>query len=89
MKKVLLTLLLVCMVLPMAVSAAPRSPFNGLWRGTDLDSSRIQLSIAGGGRGIFRLTWTDDNWGLCGGNPGIGRGVGSLDTGEPNILRTD
>ena len=72
-----------------AASAAPRSPFKGLWRAIDQDGSNIQLSIAGGGRGIFRLTWTDDYWSICGGNPGIGRGVGSLYSVFPNILHTD
>ena len=71
-------------------SAAPNSPFVGLWRGVDVDYSNLQLSIAGGGpRQIYRLTLMDDNWGYCDGNPGIGRGVGTLDTNYPLTLQTD
>jgi hypothetical protein len=78
-----------CLLTISAASAAPKSPFKGLWRAIDLDDSNIQLSIAGGGRGIYQLTWTDDYWSVCDGLPGIGRGVGQLDSGDPNLLHTD
>jgi hypothetical protein len=70
-------------------SAAPKSPFKGVWRAVDLDGSNIQLSIAGGGQGIFHLIWTDDYWGICEGDPGLGKGVGELDENDPYILHTD
>ena len=82
-------LVLVLLLLSLSVaSAAPPSPFTGHWRAVDLDNSNVQLSISGGGNGIYRLTQTDDDWGLCNGAPGIGRGVGTLHATEP-ILHTD
>lgn len=70
-------------------SAAPNSPLKGVWRAVDLDGSNVQLVIAGSGRGLFHLTWTDDYWGICEGDPGIGKGAGTLDPDDPNILHTD
>jgi hypothetical protein len=72
-----------------AVNTAPRSPFKGVWRAIDLDGSNIQLVIAGGGRGVYRLNWTDDYWSICNGLPGNGKGKGFLDSSDPNILHTD
>ena len=71
-----------------AASASDNSPLIGHWRAVDLDGSNIQLSIAGGGRGVFQLTFVDDYWSICDGLPGIGRGLGSLDVADPNILHT-
>ena len=87
---ILLTIIIALSILSIAaLSAAPRSPFKGVWRAIDVDGSNVQLVIAGGGRGVYRLTWTDDSWSLCDGLPGIGKGKGFLDSADPNILHTE
>jgi hypothetical protein len=88
-RKLIIVIIALSLLTISAASIAPKSPFKGLWRAIDLDGSNIQLVIAGGGRGIYQLTWTDDYWSICDGLPGIGRGQGQLDGGDPNILHTD
>jgi hypothetical protein len=88
-KWVILLVVILTFVAFSTVYAAPQSPFKGLWRAVDVDGSNLQLVIAGGGQGIYQLTWTDDYWTLCEGDPGIGLGVGTLDPNDPNIMHTD
>lgn len=68
------------------VSAGSKSPFKGSWKTTDHDNSHLQLNIAGGGGGNYRLSWRDDYWTICDGGPGIGRGMGTIDSSDPNML---
>jgi hypothetical protein len=68
------------------VSAGSKSPFKGPWEATDHDNSNLQLNIAGGGGGNYRLSWRDDYWTICDGGPGIGRGMGTIDNSDPNKL---
>jgi hypothetical protein len=49
----------------------------------------LQVSIAEGGDGIYRLTMHDDFWTFCEGNPGNGRGVGTLILENPLTLSTN
>ena len=70
------------------VSAKPNSPFKGPWEAIDIDGSFMRLTIAGGGRGVYRLVWRDTFWSLCDGGPGIGRGTGTIDSSDPNVLNT-
>jgi hypothetical protein len=88
---ILATIVVLSLLSVFAASAAPRSPFKGSWRAIDLpqDSSNLKMTIAGGGRGVYRLTWRDDYWTFCNGTPGIGRGVGYLDSSDPYIMHTD
>jgi hypothetical protein len=77
------------LVLAFPATAAPRSPFVGLWRAVDgVDGSNLLVAI-GGGRGRYVLTLLDDYWSLCDGEPGIGRGTGTVDAIDPTILHTD
>jgi hypothetical protein len=87
--KTIIVIIALALLTISAASIAAESPFKGLWRAIDVDGSNIQLVIAGGGRGIYQLTLTDDYWSICDGLPGIGRGVGQLDSGAPNVLHTD
>jgi hypothetical protein len=89
LRRIIIAIITTSLFLVSASSMSPKSPFKGLWRATDLDESNIQLAIAGGGQGIYQLTWTDDYWGICDGLPGIGRGIGYLDSVNPNLLHTD
>lgn len=68
------------------VSAGSKSPFKGSWEATDNDNSHLRLNIAGGGGGNYRLSWRDDYWTICDGGPGIGRGMGTIDSSDPNML---
>ena len=88
--RILLAIIITLSILSIAaVNFAPRTPFKGVWRAIDLDGSNVQLVIAGGGRGVYRLNWTDDYWSICDGRPGIGKGLGVLDSSDPYILHTD
>ena len=83
-------LVLVLLLLSLSIaSAATSSPLTGLQRGVDADGSNLQVSIAEGGDGIYRLTMHDDFWSFCDGYPGTGRGVGTIDAIDPDKLHTD
>jgi hypothetical protein len=69
-------------------AAAAPSPFTGHWTAVDVDDSNMHLSISGGGNGVFHLSWHDDHWGLCEGEPGLGMGTGVLDGSDPYLLHT-
>jgi hypothetical protein len=61
--------------------------YIGHWHAVDsYDQSNMQMTISGGGNGVYRLTWTDDSWSACGGRPGVGFGTGRL---VPDVLRVD
>lgn len=79
--KLLFTILvvgLVSMLTFSVVSASPADPFTGHWYAVDsFDGSDIRLTIAGGGAGSYRITWTENYFTLCAGEPGIGRGSGT------------
>lgn len=67
-------------------SAASKSPFKGRWSAVDVDGSNIRMTIAGGGRGVYRVIWVDDYWSICDGDPGSGRGTGTIDSANPNLM---
>ena len=71
-----------------AASAGTRNPFIGPWEAVDIDNSNLRLTFAGGGQGIFRLIWLDDYWSVCDGDPGLGRGTGTIDDTNPNLMHT-
>lgn len=69
---------------------ADAQPFTrvhrGMWTATDIDGSNLKLLIVGGGRGTYRLIWLDDYWSICDGDPGLGRGTGTVDASDANVL---
>jgi hypothetical protein len=59
--------------------AGPGNPFSGQWVAVDsFDGSDIRLTIAGNPAGPLRITWTENYFSICDGEPGIGRGTGNL-----------
>jgi len=79
--KLLITSLVVglfSMLIFSVVSASTANPFTGHWYAVDsFDGSDIRLTIAGGGARGYRITWTENYFTLCAGEPGIGRGRGT------------
>lgn len=70
-------------------SAPPVSPFIGNWQATDVDGSKIRLTIAGIPVGPFQITWTESSFSFCDGQAGIILGTGMLTEDDPNILEAD
>lgn len=69
--------------------AAGASPFPGHWEATDIDGSDIRLSIGGPPGGPFQITWTESYISFCDGGPGIVRGTGALNGGDPYLMEAD
>ncbi len=64
-------------------ATADRDPFIGAWEGTDLvDGSNMKLSIGGGNGDVHRVSWREDYWTTCAGDPGIGIGAWTFDEGN-------
>ena len=71
-----------------AANAGTFNPFLGNWEATDADNSHMQMTISEPSPGVFRLIWQDDYWSICYGGPGFGRGTGSMDGSNPNLMHT-
>lgn len=80
---------LVASVVPTVFAAPPSAAQSGNWQAVDVDGSNLDLAIAGGGGGTYRLIWRDDFWTLCDGDPGFGRGTASVDSIDPNVLHAN
>ena len=76
---VVLLIILVALFSVSLASAGGSNPFKGQWVGTDsFDGSTLRLTIAGNSAGPLRVTWTESYFTLCEGEPGIGRGTGTV-----------
>ena len=68
-------------------SAMGKDPLKGAWEAIDpSDNSHMQLMIGGGPGGTYHVTWVEDYWTGCGGEPGIGIGTGSMDGANDETL---
>jgi hypothetical protein len=86
---VIISLLVVTLIASASATAAPpTNPFRGFWEGTDIDGSNLHLLLVGG-RSSLRVIWLDDYWTICDGDPGLGRGHGTVDSADPNLFHAE